>query len=90
MRLKIMPKASEDLTRISTHIAQHDIEAAVRVVVDLEQRMRLLVTVPNMGRATKRNNVRELILDDYTIPYRVRNDLIEVLRVWHSKQRWWD
>ena len=84
-----MPRARNDLSGIATHIAQHDVDTAVRVVVDLEQRMRLLVSAPGMGRATKREGVRELILDDYTIPYRVKGDLVEVLRVWHAKQRWW-
>ena len=76
VRLKIMPRAREDLSRISVHIAQHDVEAAVRVVLDLEQRMRLLITVPTMGRQSKRKAVRELILHDYMIPYRVQGDLI--------------
>jgi plasmid stabilization system protein ParE len=89
MRFRRTEEARDDLRRIAARIAEHDINAAVRVVLDLEERMKLLTTMPHMGRSTSRKGIRELILDEYAIPYRVKDNSIEVLRVWHSKQRWW-
>ena len=78
-----------DLERILLRIAQHDVDAALRIVLDLEERMKLLLVAPQMGRPTKRQGVLELVLDDYVVPYRIGDDGVVVLRVWHGKQRWW-
>jgi toxin ParE1/3/4 len=89
LRLKITPKARADLDHIMLTIAAHDVEAALKLVLDLEDRMKLLLTSPEMGRRTKRGGLRELVLGDYVVPYRRCDNVIEIVRVWHGRQRWW-
>lgn len=89
MKLVFTKAAQRDLDNIALHIAKDNVDAALRVVVDIETRARLLLVTPSMGRWAAREGVRELVVDDYVLPYRVKGRVIEVLRVWHGKQRWW-
>lgn len=88
-KLVLSASALADLDEIAVNIAQHDIEAALRVVDDLQERMKILRTSPHIGRVGEEPNTRELILDNYVIPYRVSGAVVEILRVWHGKERWW-
>jgi len=83
MLLRLAPK------KIALHIAAHDVDAAVRLVLEIEDRARILLVTPLMGRRTPRKDVRELVVDNYVLPYRASLGLVVVLRVWHGKQRWW-
>lgn len=46
----------------------------------------------NSGRPGRRAGTRELVVDrtPYIVPYRVRGELVEVVRVLHGRQRWPD
>lgn len=89
-KLKLTEAAEADLDEIAVHIAtERDVMTALRVVDDLRERMKLLSSSPLMGRESKTGDTRELILDNYVIPYRVRENVVEILRVWHGKERWW-
>lgn len=89
-KLKLTEAAEADLDEIAVHIAtERDVMTALRVVDDLRERMKLLRTSPLMGRESKTGDTRELILDNYVIPYRLRENIVEILRVWHGKERWW-
>ncbi len=89
MKVVFTTAAQDDLDAIAVHIAQDNVEAALRVVADIEERAQLLIT-PLMGRPVRRRpGVRELVIDNYVLPYRQGPDAIEILRVWHGKQRWW-
>lgn len=43
-----------------------------------------------MGRAGRVAGTRELVVADtpYIIPYRVRGDAVEILRVFHAARKW--
>ena len=88
-KLKITEAAERDLDEIAVYIAQHDIEAALRVVDDLRERMKILKTMPTMGRKGAEQGTLELVLGNYVIPYRVNGSVVEILRVWHGRERWW-
>jgi plasmid stabilization system protein ParE len=46
-----------------------------------------LVTYPYRGRASEREDVRELLVHrHYLVSYRVRRDRVEILQVWHTAQ----
>jgi toxin ParE1/3/4 len=51
-----------------------------------------LAQLPESGRPGRRAGTRELIVarTPYLLPYRIRGELIEVLRVLHGRQRWPD
>lgn len=89
MKLAFTKKAKQDLDHIAIQVAAHDIDIAVQLVIDIEHRARILLDSPSMGRPTPRPGVRELVIDPYVLPYRVMNERVVVLRVWHGRQRWW-
>ena len=51
-----------------------------------------LAQFPESGRPGRRAETRELVVSQtpYLVPYRVRGELVEVLRVLHGRQRWPD
>ena len=59
------------------------------MVDELRERMKILRSSPLMGRKSKHGDALELVLDNYVIPYRVREEVVEILRVWHGRERWW-
>jgi toxin ParE1/3/4 len=50
----------------------------------------LLKKEPAMGRAGRVAGTRELVVAEtpYIIPYRVRGDAVEILRVFHAVREW--
>jgi plasmid stabilization system protein ParE len=50
----------------------------------------LLKKEPAMGRAGRVAGTRELVVAEtpYIIPYRVRGDAVEILRVFHAAREW--
>lgn len=89
MKLVFARKARQDLDTIADHIAAEDVDAALRLVLEIERRARILLASPSMGRPTPRAGVRELVVDKYVLPYRADQTRVVILRVWHGRQRWW-
>jgi toxin ParE1/3/4 len=52
----------------------------------------LLADNPHMGRPGRVPGTRELVVTrtPYIVPYRVRGDTLEILRVYHGARRWPD
>ena len=68
------------------YISRDSHSAAPRVVLAIEQAVQLLASHPGMGRAGRVEGTRELVVTGtpYIIPYRVRENRVEVLRVFHE------
>lgn len=51
-----------------------------------------LLQFPEIGRPSRRSGTREMVVagTPYIAAYRLRRDVIEVLRVLHGRQRWPD
>lgn len=81
--------AIEDLTAIAHRIALDDRAAALRVVTYIEDRALLLETSPYLGRAARREGLRELVLakQPYILTYRVLDESVQILAVHHYRQR---
>ncbi len=49
-----------------------------------------LAELPNLGRPGRVSGTRELVVPGtpYVIPYRLRGDRLEVIAVFHGRQRW--
>ncbi len=49
-----------------------------------------LAELPNLGRPGRAWGTRELVVPGtpYVIPYRLRGDRLEVIAVFHGRQRW--
>jgi addiction module RelE/StbE family toxin len=83
-------KAERDLQRAVTFI-QADNPAAARAV---DQRLRGAVghldRFPDAGRPGRTAGTREIVIPEYPyiIRYRVKDDQVQVLRIFHASRRW--
>jgi toxin ParE1/3/4 len=81
------PQAAEDLDAIAAFIAQDSPHYAAVFVMDILQAIGRLVYFPQSGRIVPEINnpvIRELILGNYRVIYRLRAELAEILTVHHG------
>ncbi len=90
MRIELVDEARADLVAIERYIRQDSPEAALRVMRGLRNRIDVLAVQQHVGRPGRWPNTRELVIPPYVIPYRVKGDMVEVLRVFHSARHWPD
>ena len=91
MRVRWLRIARTNLNAEADYIAQESpAAAAARLVLRLVQAVERLKTHPAMGRPGRVSGTRELVVPGtpYVIPYRVRGDSVEIIRVLHSARRW--
>jgi toxin ParE1/3/4 len=91
LRLRWTRLAERDLDAIADYIGQDSPAAAARVVLELIERAETLLSRhAGLGRPGRVLGTRELVIGNlpYVIPYRVRDNFIEILRVLHTSRRW--
>ncbi|NGY06623.1 type II toxin-antitoxin system RelE/ParE family toxin [Solimonas terrae] len=90
MQVKWLKRALYNLKEEADYIAQDDPQAAIRIVLRIEEAVALLTDHPELGRAGRMPGTRELVVPNtpYLIPYRVRAKRIDILRVFHGRRRW--
>jgi toxin ParE1/3/4 len=87
------PEAIDDLASLRAYIAEDNPAAAQRVVLHIIRSIeQLLSGQPRMGRVGRVSGTRELVVPrtPYIVPYRIRNNRMQVLRVYHGARRWPD
>jgi toxin ParE1/3/4 len=84
------PRAIEHLTHLRSYIAHDNPTAANRIAGTLLAAVERLAELPNLGRPGRIAGTRELVVPGtrYVIPYRVRGDRLEVIAVFHGRQKW--
>jgi toxin ParE1/3/4 len=90
MMIKWLDDAIYDLQALRQYIAQDKPIAANRLAKQILKAVNLLSDFPSMGRPGRILGTRELIVSNtpYIIPYRVKNNFIEILRVLHAAMKW--
>lgn len=90
MRVRWLRAALANLEAEADYIAEDNPAAAGRVVQKILRAVDLLGKNPAMGRAGRVAGTRELVVAEtpYVIPYRVRRDAVEILRVFHAARKW--
>jgi toxin ParE1/3/4 len=90
LKVRWLKRALANLEAEAEYISRESHAAAQRVVLAIEQAVRLLASRPAMGRAGRVEGTRELVVTGtpYIVPYRVREDRVEVLRVFHAARKW--
>ncbi len=60
---------------------------ALKIIAMVEED---LILQPGMGRPGRKTGTKELIITGtpYLVPYRIRNNCLEVLRVLHGSMKW--
>lgn len=89
MRVSWLRTALRNLDAEAEHIALDDPRAAQLVVARVLAAVAMLVDQPGLGRPGRVPGTRELVVKRtrYVVPYRVRGEIIEVLRVFHTSRR---
>jgi plasmid stabilization system protein ParE len=89
MRIRWLRKALRNLDDEATYIAADDGSAARLVVRRVLGAVSMLAEQPGLGRPGRVPGTRELIVAKtrYIVPYRVRGETVEVLRVFHTSRQ---
>ena len=83
------PQAADDLEAIAEFISQDSPNYSSLFVLDVLYAVDRLIQFPKSGRVVPEINdplVREVILGSYRIIYRVHQDLVEILTVFHGSR----
>ncbi|MBL6751550.1 MAG: type II toxin-antitoxin system RelE/ParE family toxin [Nevskia sp.] len=90
MQVRWLKRALRNLKEEAEFIAQDDPRAAAQIVTRIEHAVAMLRDHPHLGRVGRLPGTRELVVPDTPclIPYRVRGQQIEILRVFHGGRRW--
>jgi toxin ParE1/3/4 len=72
------------------YIGRDNPAAAARVEIAIKKAIEQLNRFPSLGRPGRIPGTRELVVHGtpYVIPYRVRSETVEVLRVFHGARKW--
>jgi toxin ParE1/3/4 len=89
MRVRWLRKALRNLDEEATYISADDPAAASLVVARVLNAVESLAEQPGLGRPGRVPGTRELVVlrTRYIVPYRVRGDTVEILRVFHTSRR---
>jgi len=84
------PRAIGHLAALRDYIARENPGAAARTATPLLAAVDRLAELPNLGRPGRVSGTRELVVPGprYVMPYRVRGERLEIIAVFHGRQRW--
>jgi toxin ParE1/3/4 len=84
------PRAIGHLADLRAHIARERPDAAARTATTVLAAVDRLAAQPNVGRPGRVSGTRELVVPGtrYVIPYRLRGERLEIIAVFHGRQRW--
>lgn len=90
MQLRWLKRALKNLDDEAAYIARDDLPAAARMVERIASAVDQLASHPALGRPGRVPGTRELVISGtpYIVPYRIRGDTVEVLRVFHGARKW--
>ena len=90
MRVEWLRAAIENLNAVAEYISRDNPAAAVRTVAAIVDAVENLKRFPALGRPGRVSGTRELVVPGtpYIVPYRVRGDAVELLRVFHPARKW--
>lgn len=89
MQITLTDRYLEELEQILFFIAEDNIEAALRFHDSLEAKIEAIPSMPYKCRQSIKaddERVRDLIFQGYVIPYRVKDECIEVLGIFGENE----
>lgn len=89
MKRRLLARAARDLADIEAYISADDPRAAAEVAQRIRKSLDLIAARPDIGRPSKVTSIREWSVPGlpYVIPYRVGDDRIDILRVFHTSRK---
>ena len=89
MAVKWTRTALANLAAIVEYIEKDNVERAKSFTLEIRGKTHSLADFPGLGRPGRVVGTRELVIHpNYIIPYRIRGDAVEILRVQHVARRW--
>ena len=90
MQIRWTKNAVLNLDEIESYIKSDNPQAAIATVLKIIRSVEQLSRHPAMGRPGRVEETRELVIAQtpFIVPYRVKNNAVEILRVFHSAQKW--
>lgn len=90
MRIVWSRRAVRHLTALRHHIARDNPAAAHGIAERILQAVELLEAHSQLGRPGRVLGTRELVVPGtpYLMPYRVRGEKLEIIAVFHGRQKW--
>jgi len=82
------PQYERDMVEIWHHIAQHNLDAADRVVVAIETTIETLSQFPGIGTPCPHlaPGLRRTLWREYLIYYRISANTVEIVRTLHGRR----
>lgn len=92
MKILWTEPARMDLREIFLYISNDNSKAARLLLNTIKNRVELLKENPRLGRLGRVEGTYELVLAGtrYIVPYRIKNQQIEILAVFHGSREWPD
>ena len=89
MQVVWLKSALNNLDEIAEYISQESSQAAQQVVDLIVEQVNQLTAQPALGRPGRVVGTRELVVSNshYLVPYRIKNNQVEILRVFHTSRR---
>jgi toxin ParE1/3/4 len=90
MKILWSPRATTHLRALHDYIAEDSPQTSADVAARILNSVELLAMQPKMGRPGRVAGTRELVVPGtpYVIPYRVRDDALELIAIFHCAQKW--
>lgn len=90
MRVRWLRKALRNLDREAAYLTRDNPKIAAEFVLHLRESASTLANHPDLGRPGRVPGTRELVITrfSYILPYRVRGNAVEILRVFHTRRKW--
>ena len=88
-KLRWTPQAADDLEAITEFIALDSPHYACLFVIDILAAIERLEEFPKIGRVVPEKedpSIREIIFGNYRIVYRIREETVEILTVYHGSR----
>ena len=90
MTVRWSPEAAADFVAIVEYVRRQNLSAAERVAHKIYEGVASLALFPKQGRPGRTKGTRDLVFSPlpYVAVYRVKDEVVEIVRVLHGAQRW--
>ncbi len=90
MKIKWTSKALSDLNRLFEFLAPVNRQVAAKTVQSLTTAPVRIIDQPRIGERLdgfKAREVRRLLVGHYEMRYELNNDVLYILRIWHTREQ---
>ncbi len=87
VKIFITQQAKEDLKNIKVYIQKDSYQNSIKVLQTLVEKIKILEKYPEIGKVIARTSsgpLRQIMVYSYRIIYRIENNNVQVLTVYHS------